>query len=59
MGRQQVRGTVIHEWDSHDIVVEGDSMHIQIILIQGGKKRGELCQTGLYFCIDTIDRKQT
>lgn len=38
MGRQQVRGTVIHEWDSHDIVVEEDSMHMQIVLIQGVEK---------------------
>lgn len=38
MGRPQVRGTMIHEWDSHDIVVKEDSMHIQIILIQGGEK---------------------
>lgn len=59
MGRQQVRGTVIHEWDSHDIVVEEDNMHIQIILIQGVKKKwGKLRQTGLCFCIDTIDIMQ-
>lgn len=60
MARQQVRGTVNHEWDSHDIVVGEDSMHIQIIFIQGGKKQGklDLRQTGPYCCTDTIDLRQ-
>lgn len=61
MGRQQVGDTMIHEWDSHDIVVEEDSTHIQIIFIQGGEKQGKLklCQTRRYFCIGTRDVRQT